>query len=340
MRGEREKENKGMRGLKSGKKDLIKKENAVSETMGVALLLGIVVIMLSFEGAFIFARGAPDDLPHASLQEWMDTSENKIYLKHCRGEPIKIEELEIVANINGKRYVYNSSNAYTETGNNGYWELGETFEIDTASEWGLDIKDYDEIDLYLVDTPTKDLIQKSRLTTDFRKAPYVAGWITPSGGAHDTSPGGSATLYHVQYEEMSDDSSTHTVYKTPTKDGTETDPTIYEEFDFGVNPCMYGFRPGDSLSNVTLKIVYRTNDNSLLKIQLRFYDVDSSSNWFYKEITLPEKNAFSVTYIPLTQYINTTEDLANFTLRLEAVTNANEESGKEVNIDYLGLWIE
>ncbi|MHC1755980.1 MAG: type IV pilin N-terminal domain-containing protein [Methanosarcina sp.] len=320
---------------KSRKKNLVKRDNAVSETMGVALLLGIVVIMISFEGAFIFARSGPEDLPHASLQEWMDTSEDKIYLKHCTGEAIKVEELEMVTSINGKRYVCNSS-VYNGAGNNGYWELGEVLEINTSSEWGLDIKDYDEVDLYLVDTPTKDLIQKSRLTTDFRKTPYMIGWITPSGGASDTSPGGLATLADVQREN----DTLWTTYKTPTKNGTETDPAIYEEFDYGVNPCMYGFRPGDSLTNVTLKIVYRTNDNSLLKIQLRFYDVDNPSNWFYREITLPEKNAFTAVYISLTEYINTTEDLANFTVRLEAVTNANEASGKEVNIDYLGLWIE
>ncbi|MCC4769805.1 type IV pilin [Methanosarcina sp. DH2] len=325
-----------MGGLKSWKKDFIKRENAVSETMGVALLLGIVVIMLSFEGAFIFARGGPDDLPHASLQEWMDTTEDTIYLKHCSGEPIKVEELEIVASINGTRYVCNSSEVYTGAGNNGYWELGEVLEINASSEWGLNIQDYHEVDLYLVDTPTKELIQKSRLTTDFRKAPYKVGWITPSGGANDTSPGGSAYLADVQREN----DTLWTTYKTPTKNGTETDPDIYEEFDYGVNPCMYGFRPGDSLTNVTLKIVYRTNDNSLLKIQLRFYDVDNPSNWFYREITLPEKNAFTAVYISLTEYINTAEDLANFTVRLEAVTNANEASGKEVNIDYLGLWIE
>lgn len=324
-----------MRGLKSAKKSLIKKENAVSEVMGVALLLGIVVIMLSFEGAFIFSRSGPDDLPHASLQEWMDTSDDEICLKHCTGEPIKIEELEIVASINDKRYVYNSSKAYKES-EDGYWETGETLEINTSSEWGVDIKDYDEVNLYLIDTPTKELIQKSRLTTDFRKTPYMIGWITPSGGARDTSPGGSATLADVQREN----DSLWTRYKTPTKNGTETDPAIYQEFDYGVNPCMYGFRPGDSLTNVTLKIVYKTNDNSILKIQLRFYDVDNSSNWFYREIALPEKNAFTAMYISLTEYINTTEDLANFTVRLEAVTNANEESGKEVNIDYLGLWIE
>lgn len=319
--------------MESTKNGLIKKENAVSETMGVALLIGIMVIMLSFEGAFIFARSGPDNLPHASLQEWMDTSEDKIYLRHCTGEPIKIEEMEIAASVNGKRYV--SSKAYTGAGSNGYWELGEELEINTSSEWGLDIKDYDEVDLYLIDTPTKELIQKSRLTTDFRKAPYLAGWITPSGGVEDTS-GGAATLADVQRQN----DTLWTKYMTPTKDGTETNPAIYQEFDYGVNPCMYGFRPGDSLTNVTLKIVYRTNDNSLLKIQLRFYDVDSASNWFYREITLPEKNAFTAMYIPLTEYINTTEDLANFTVRLEAVTNANEESGKEVNIDYLGLWIE
>jgi len=321
--------------LTSRKNGFIKNENAVSEIMGVALLLGIVVIMLSFEGAFIFARSGPDDLPHASLQEWMDTSEDKIYLKHCSGEPIKIEELEIIARVNGTRYVYDSLNTYKETGNNGYWELGETIILDARSEWGLNLKDYHEIDLYLIDTPTKELIQKSRLTTDFRRDPYVIGWITPRGEAIDTSNGGSATLRDVQKEN----DTFWTIYKTPTKNGTETDPNIYQEIDFGINPCLYGYRPGDSLSNVTLKIVYRTNDNSLLKIQLRFYDMDSPS-WFYREITLPEKNTFTAMYIPLVEYINTTEDLANFTVRLEAITNADESSKKEVNIDYLGLWIE
>lgn len=317
------------------RKTFVRNDRAVSEVMGVALLIGIVVIMLSVEGAFVFSRGAPDDFPHASLQEWMDTSEDTIYLKHCSGEAISVDELEIVANINGVRYVHMSPEIYEDLGNKSHWDLGEVLVINASNEWGLDLKDYDQIDLYIVDTPTKELIQKVKLTTDFRKTPYEIGWITPIGGVTDTS-GGSATLADVQRENDSD----YTVYKTPTKNGTETDPTIYEEFDFGINPCMYGYRPGDSLSNVTLKIVYRTNDNSLLKIQLRFYDVDSSANWFYKNITLPEKNAFTATYVSLTEYINTTEDLANFSVRLEAVTNANEESGKEVNIDYLGLWIE
>ncbi|WP_440946206.1 type IV pilin N-terminal domain-containing protein [Methanosarcina sp. T3] len=325
-----------MRGLESGEKDLIKKENAVSEIMGVALMIGIVVIMISFEGAFIFARGGPNDLPHASLQEWMDTSEDKIYLKHCTGEAIKIEELEIVANINGNRYVCNSSSAATGTGNNGYWELGEVFEIDTKSEWGLDIKDYDEVDLYLIDTPTKDLIQKNRLTTDFRKAPYVTGWITPKGKSIDTS-GGSANTSDVMEEEK--DGVNCTKYIPPQKAGTETDPTIYQEFNFGINPCLYGYRPGDSLSNVTLKIVYRGNDNSHLKTQLKFYDVHDPSKWVTYETLLPEYNDFGVVYMNLTDYVNTTEDLANFKVRIEGVTNA-ASGNKEINIDYLALWIE
>lgn len=329
-----------MRGLKSAKKSLIKKENAVSEIMGVALLLGIVVIMISFEGAFVFSRSGPDDLPHASLQEWMDTSEDKIYLKHCTGEPIKIEEMEIAANINGNRHTYNSSQAYIGAGNNGYWELGEVLEINTSSEWGLNIKDYDEIDLYVIDTPTKELIQKARLTTDFRKSPYEIGWITPRGNVYDTSLGGHANRADVQREN----DSAYTVFRTPTKNVTTPSydyPNIYEMFEFRINPCMYGFRPGDSLTNVTLRIVFRTNDNSLLRIKLVFNDVDGSSEkTFTRASDLPEKNAFTKWDIPLTPYINTTEDLANFTVKLEAVTNANENAEKEINIDYLGLWIE
>jgi len=322
----------------------MRNDRAVSETMGVALLIGIVVIMLSVEGAFIFSMGGPEDLPHASLQEWMDTSEDTIYLKHSTGEAFRTDELEIVANVNGVRYVRTSPEIYEDLGNKSHWDLGEVLVIDAKSEWGLDLKDYDEIDLYLIDTPSKELVQKVKLTTDFRKAPYLIGWITPGGGVTDTS-GGSAELSHVQTEDwirleelnIKDEEGAYTVYHPPEKNGTETDPTVYQEFDFGINPCLYGYRPGDSLTNVILKIVYRTNDNSLLKIELRFYDIDNSSSWTSKEIMLPEKNAFNVTNINLTPFINTTEDLANFTVRLEAVTNAASE--KEINIDYLALWI-
>lgn len=337
-----------MRGLTSVKKDFAGKENAVSEIMGVALLLGIVVIMISFEGAFVFSRSEPDDLPHAKLQEWMDTSENKIYLKHCTGEPIKTEELQIAVNINGKKYVCNSSEAYAGAGDNGYWELGEMLEINTSREWGLDIKDYDEIDLYIIDTPTKEPIQKTKLTTDIRKEPYLTGWITPMGYAFDNSSG-SAELYHVQSEEWivlnapgaEDDPDAYTVYHPPKKDGTQIDENVYQEFDFGVNPCIYGFRPGDSFSKVLLKIIYRTNDNSPYKIQLRFYDLNDPTKWDSVEIPLPDKNKFNVTVENITAYVNTTEDLANFRVRIEAASNAeNKDFKKEINIDYLALWIE
>ncbi|MCQ1534703.1 type IV pilin [Methanosarcina sp. KYL-1] len=326
-------------------KNVIVKNEAVSETLGVVLLIGIAVILISAEGAFIFAREGPDDLPHTSLREWMDTSEDVIYLKHCGGEAIKTDELEIIANINGEKYVYTSPEIHEELGNKSFWDLGEVLAIDARSEWGLDLKDYHNINLYLIDTPTEELVQKVTLTTDFRKAPYLTRWITPKGEVVDTS-GGEAELSHVQVEDwkrleelnIKDEDGAYTVYHPPKKIGTETDPTIYQEFDFGINPCLYGFRPGDSLTNATLKIVYRTNDNSLLKIELRFYDTDSPLGWTAREIMLPEKNAFNVTYIPLINFINTTEDLAEFTVRLEAVTNADSE--KEVNIDYLALWIE
>ncbi len=329
----------------SERKSFMKNDRAVSETMGVALLVGIVVIMLSVEGAFVFSRDAPDDLPHASLQEWMDTEDETIYIKHCSGEAIRIDELEIVANINGKRYVYPSSKICEDLGNKSHWELGEVLVINASSEWGLNLKDTHQIDFYIVDTPTKELIQKVELTTDFRTRQRFFGWVTPQGEVIDTS-NGSAKLSQVLIEDWigfknnEKNDSAYTTYFPPTAVGNETDPNVYQEFDFGINPCYYGFRPGDSFSNVTLKIAYKTNDNSLLKIDLRFYDVDNPLEWNSVEVELPENNDFNVTSINLTPYINTTTDLANFKIKFQAVGNANENANKEVNIDYLGLWVQ
>jgi len=320
------------------RKSFIRNDRAVSEIMGAVLLIGIVVIMLSVEGAFVFSRGGPEDIPHASLQEWMDTSDDTIYIKHCTGETIWIDELEIVANVNGERYAYTSPEISEGLGNKIHWNIGEVLAIDARSAWGLDLKDYDEIDLYIVDTPTKELIQKVELTTDFREEPYLSGWITPHGYAIDKS-NGSAELHHVQFEERSeDDPNTYTLYNSPKKDKDgKTNPNIYQEFYFGINPCLYGFRPGDSFSNVTLRIVYQSYDNSGLTTELRFYDIDNPTEWVSKTLTLPDKNTFGDETFNLTEYINNTEDLANFKVRLQAVSNAN---GKKVSIDYLALWVE
>ncbi|TAH65840.1 MAG: type IV pilin, partial [Methanosarcina mazei] len=87
----------------------LKKEAAVSEVMGTVLLTGIVVIMLSALGVAVFSMEGPDDVPHTNVQEILDISNNTIYLKHNGGEPVSTENFKIIANINGMRHEYTSS---------------------------------------------------------------------------------------------------------------------------------------------------------------------------------------------------------------------------------------
>ncbi len=87
-------------------KKVIENEVAVSEMIGVVLLVGIVVIMISAIGAYVFSLDGPNDVPHTRIQEWLDKSTDTIYLKHSGGEFLYTENCEIVLNYNGEKYVY------------------------------------------------------------------------------------------------------------------------------------------------------------------------------------------------------------------------------------------
>jgi len=45
------------------------------------------------------------------------------------------------------------------------WELGDRIEINTYSEWTRDIKEEDEVNIYLIDKPSKKVFQNLRLST-------------------------------------------------------------------------------------------------------------------------------------------------------------------------------
>ena len=173
--------------LNRTEKKITSDEHAVSEVLGGVLLVGIVVIMLSVLSVFVFSQGGPDDVPHTDVQEIMDTSTDTIYLKHSGGEPISVEDVEIIVNINSKKYIYTSPQIYGSLGNSSVWEVGDTIEINTMSTWTVNLKNSDEVELFLVDTPSKELIQKGRLTTEFQKRPSLATWLTPMGEISDTS---------------------------------------------------------------------------------------------------------------------------------------------------------
>jgi len=145
-------------------KKLIKNSSAVSDVLGEILMTTIAVVLLSSIAVSIFSYGGPADVPHTQVKGWMDAPTDTIYLDHCGGEFIDTESLEIVVNINGSQHNYSSSQIYTNLGNRSIWELGDEIEINTSGEWNIDINEGDDINVYLIDTPSKEVIHNLQLS--------------------------------------------------------------------------------------------------------------------------------------------------------------------------------
>ncbi len=88
-------------------------EFAVSPVIGVVLMLGMAVIMISAVAVSVFAFSLPESAPHAKIviveaTGDMDEAlhENKIVLKHKGGDALNENNTKII--ITGKGYAYNT----------------------------------------------------------------------------------------------------------------------------------------------------------------------------------------------------------------------------------------
>ncbi|MDD3041420.1 MAG: type IV pilin N-terminal domain-containing protein [Methanosarcinaceae archaeon] len=298
-----------------------KNNSAVSEIVAQLLMTTMVVIALSGVGAIVFSYSGPEEIPHPDVHEGASVFSDTIYMRHCGGVPIDIGELEIKLNVNGFQYVCSPDSLFQNLGKSR-WEFGDELRIDTRAEWGLDLKKNDSIRVYLIDIPSKQLIYKFEFS-----AFGSPEWITPQGSVLDTS-GGSAKLSDVEGEN----DGKATVYYPP----AISDSSIYEEFVFDIDTGAYGLRAGDSISNVTLKLVYQGHDNNYESIKLSYWDENSGSMKEHEE-DLPEFNAYNYTIVDLSSYINTAGELENLKIRFYAVQHAAAE--KEINIDYMAVKI-
>lgn len=145
-------------------KKFFKNSIAVSDVLGEILMTTVAVILIGSIAVSIFSYGGPDDSPHTQVNEWIDVETDTIYLENSGGEFIDTDDLEIVVNANGIRYTYSSSNISENLGNKNSWELGDRIEINTSSEWNLHIEEEDEVDMYLIDKPSKKVFQKLQLS--------------------------------------------------------------------------------------------------------------------------------------------------------------------------------
>ena len=145
-------------------KKIIENSSAVSDVLGEILMTTVAVILIGSIAVSIFSYGGPDANPHTQVNEWIDVETDTIHLENSGGEFIDTGDIEIVVNVNGIRYTYSSSNISENLGNKNSWELGDRIEINTSSEWNLHIEEEDEVDMYLIDKPSKKVFQKLQLS--------------------------------------------------------------------------------------------------------------------------------------------------------------------------------
>ncbi|MDY9926566.1 type IV pilin N-terminal domain-containing protein [Methanosarcina sp.] len=146
-------------------KEFIKNRSAVSDVVGEVLMTTIAVILISSIAVFIFSYDGAADVPRAQVKGWMSEQTDTIYLEHGGGEFIDTEALEIAVNINGDRYNYSSPQIYANLENKRSWELGDTIKVNTFNEWAVNLTNDSEINVYLIDKPSKKVFQNLRLST-------------------------------------------------------------------------------------------------------------------------------------------------------------------------------
>lgn len=303
--------------------------DCVSGVVGDVLLIGIVVIVFGMLATMVFSLERPVDSPHVAVEKWARAPTDTIYIRHCGGDVIDVDDLKIMVNINGSSYVYSQENV-SGCLNKSFWDLGDVITINTNDEWGVPLKKGDPVFLHFVDMDSKQV---------FRQVKVIPGggsfgdWLPPALIDDDSS-----NITDV----IKENDLKYTTYKVPKKDKNET--FLFdtgEQFDFGINLADYDYRIGEPVSNVKLKIVYSTHDNSFLGIKLKVYDAYPSPGWYYENETMSEANKIWVTYVTdVSDHINTTQDVEGLRIRFEAVGNAATGAEKEINVDYIAVSFE
>ncbi len=183
-----------MRNFKAG-------EDAVSPVIGVVLMVGMTVIMISAVAVSVLAFSVPESAPQARIvvveaEGDMDEAlyENKIVLKHKGGDRLNENNTKII--ITGKGYTYTGTDPeyhsaqdmrvvyYDLTGDNDLlgadeeivegisWDAGEQIELygrdgytaenAVDSKWKLDAGS--TVLVTIIDTITNQVITTSRVT--------------------------------------------------------------------------------------------------------------------------------------------------------------------------------
>ncbi|MCC4765864.1 type IV pilin [Methanosarcina sp. DH1] len=311
----------------------------VSEVYGQLLMIGIVVIAFSTIAVTVFSDEntvKPEHIPHTDLQENFNRSAKTIQIVHSGGEAIDESDIKIMVSVDGENKGefdsddFNVKNPDGTYSSDGVFTLGDCIEIDTSS---MDLKAGDDIDIFFVDTPSEQVIQKAVLQ---RYSGEIPTWITPHpyGSVYSNSTDGGGW----QPTELVDAINDSIYTKTPVL----KDQYVYQEFQFGIDADEMGI--SNPLNLVQLKIIYSSHDCSPDGFPLSVYN---GSDWVQINYIMKENydftqceadglTVFDISSAPY--YVNTTEKLEKLVVRFSATGNA--ASDKYYCVDFVGIHVE
>jgi FlaG/FlaF family flagellin (archaellin) len=306
---------------------------AVSEVMGVVLMISIVVLAFSAVAITVFSNGGAMDsphTPHTNLQENIDRSEDTVQIFHSGGEAIDLEDIKIILEVDGEQAEFDMSDfeVYDPEGtlsSDDVFTLRDCIVINSSSK--VDITDADAIDLYFVHTASSQVIQKTILWRDFGNLP---DWITPYpyGSVYDSIKG--ELLDQAVVDKINDGQYTTADFPK--------DKYVYENFTFGSLDDL-GVPEETTFSKVLLRIVYSIHDQSA-KLELEAnngspvmtFDLPKNNN------TDPTKSNFTEKEYDITPCVKNATDLENLVIKISTTPNA--AAYKVGWIDYIGIHLE
>jgi hypothetical protein len=320
--------------------------HAVSEVYGQLLMMSIVVLAFSTIALTVFSDGGvvkPEHVPRIDLQENFKKNTNIVQIVHNGGEAIDLDAIKIIIHkANGDESEFYRSNFKVKNpdgidSSDEVFALGDCIEIDTS---GMDIDEWEDIDLFFVDIPSQQVIQRAVLQTGIRELP---DWITPHpyGSVHSNSTE-SGEWEWKSTESVGDiDDGLLTDSHIPKRDW------VAEDYTFGIDADEIGI--SNSLKKILLKIIYQTGDNSPKNLTLSIFN---GTEWTLIASNMPTYHTVEdcmdanvgdyngATTYDITQYVNTTRKLEELKVRFSISGHADEASGKIGWVDFVGIHVE
>jgi FlaG/FlaF family flagellin (archaellin) len=107
---------------------IISSKQAVSEVIGVVLLLGITVTLFAIIQPFVLSFSFGSSIPYVNLIGTIDKTSNMIYIEHNGGESLGLTT-DVIITIGSNNYKNKTGDLLIDLNHDNKWNFPETLEF-------------------------------------------------------------------------------------------------------------------------------------------------------------------------------------------------------------------